>query len=256
MAAPPGYLSERNNYQMFDFNNIYGSRGYYSAPNMYPSFIPTYNNSPSNFYPYNNYISNPPLIPYNYSSSSPLSVLSSPVSTTSSSSPNHQIKSNGTADFKVPSGRAKPYDKDLKINSSSNLFKKSSLIALENGDLKRIEDMRTEDFTESAEKSSEMKLSDSTVNKIMKGPKNVIVTLNYDISRPSIDIEVSPEHPFFVYGQGWASCSPEISLKTFGLHCQRLRVGDICISVIRCESKSPKRDLLPSSFYKHPHCRD
>lgn len=252
MAVPPGYPSATNNYQMFDFNNIYGNTGYYSAPNMYPNHIPTYINSPSNFYSYNTYISHPqitippPLIPLNYSSSSPVSVLSSPSSTTSSSS----------ADFKVPTGRTKPYDKDVKKNSSSNIFKKSSLIELENGDLKRIEDMRTEDFTESAEKSSKMKLTDSTVNKIMKGPKNVIVTLSYDINRPSIDIEVTPEHPFFVYGQGWASCAPEISLKMFGLYCQRLRVGDICIAVIRCETESLKKDLPPLSFYKHPHFRN
>lgn len=246
MAAPPGYSSIPS-YQMFDFNNIYGNTGFYNGPNMYPNH-PTYINSPSNFYPYNNYISHPqitippPLIPFNYSSSSPVSVLSSPSSTTSSSS----------ADFKVPNGRTKPYDKDVKRNSISSIgFKKSSLIELENGDLKRIEDMRTEDFTESAEKSSEMKLTDSTVNKIMKGPKTVIVTLNYDVNRPSIDIEVTPEHPFFVYGQGWASCSPEISLKTFGLHCQRLRVGDICISVIRCETELTKQKLPPLSFYKH-----
>lgn len=255
MAAPPGYPSASNNYQIFDFNNIYGNPGFYSAPNMYQSHIPTYINSPS--YPYHSYSSlppitiPPPLIPFNNSASSPLSILSSPSSTTSSSSPNNPIKS----DFKVPSGRTKPYDKDLRKNSSL-IFKKTSLIELENGDLKRVEDMRIEDFAESAERSAEMKLTDSTVNKIMKGPKSVLVTLSYDINRPSIDIEVSPEHPFFVYGQGWASCSPEISLKTLGLYCQRLRVGDICVSVMRCETKSPKQDLPPLSFYKHPHFRD
>jgi ataxin 1/1L len=45
------------------------------------------------------------------------------------------------------------------------------------------------------------------------------------------------EHPFFVYGQGWASCNPEGSLRLFGLKCQRLQVGDICISLKPREHK-------------------
>lgn len=258
MSVPPGYPFTSNNYQVFDFNNIYGNTGLYAAPNMYQSYIPTYINSPC--YPQYNYNLHPqitippPYIPFTHSSSSPLSIVSSPSSTTSSSSPNNQIKSN--TDFKIPSGkdRTKPYDKDVRRNSSligkSIIFKKSSLIELENGDIKRVEDIRTEDFTESAEKSAEMKLTESTVNKIMNGPKNVIITLSYDINRSSVDVEVSPEHPFFVYGQGWASCSPDITLKTLGLYCQRLRVGDICISVMRCEAKSPKEvQLPPPSFY-------
>lgn len=48
-------------------------------------------------------------------------------------------------------------------------------------------------------------------------------------------MEVSLDHPFFVYGQGWASCNPEMSMKMFGLKCQRLQVGDICISLRKRE---------------------
>jgi Ataxin-1 and HBP1 module (AXH) len=47
------------------------------------------------------------------------------------------------------------------------------------------------------------------------------------------------EHPFFVYGQGWASCNPEGSMQAFGLKCQRLQVGDVCISLKPREQKSP-----------------
>lgn len=44
-------------------------------------------------------------------------------------------------------------------------------------------------------------------------------------------MEALPEHPFFVYGQGWASCHPEGSLQVFGLKCSRLQIGDVCISL-------------------------
>jgi ataxin 1/1L len=52
-----------------------------------------------------------------------------------------------------------------------------------------------------------------------------------------IDIEAKLEHPFFVYGQGWASCHPEGSMTSFGLKCQRLQVGDVCISLKPREQK-------------------
>lgn len=47
------------------------------------------------------------------------------------------------------------------------------------------------------------------------------------------------EHPFFVYGQGWASCDTDGSMQAFGLKCQRLQVGDVCISLKPRETKSP-----------------
>lgn len=52
-------------------------------------------------------------------------------------------------------------------------------------------------------------------------------------------MDATSEHPFFVYGHGWASCNPEGSIQAFGLKCQRLRVGDICISLTPREPTSP-----------------
>ena len=34
-----------------------------------------------------------------------------------------------------------------------------------------------------------------------------------------------------MFGQGWSSCSPERTARRYGLHCQRLLVGDVCISL-------------------------
>lgn len=113
--------------------------------------------------------------------------------------------------FKVPTGKegsmkyrilARPYEKDGRrkspvmdkatiVRSTTNNntptnFTKSSLIELGNGELKRVEDMRTEDFALSVEKSPGMKLVDSTVNKIMKGPHNVIITFSYGVNRSAV----------------------------------------------------------------------
>lgn len=65
------------------------------------------------------------------------------------------------------------------------------------------------------------------------------------------------EHPFFVYGQGWASCNPEGSMQAFGLKCQRLQVGDVCISLKPREQKlspplSPMAQKRPREMFQQP----
>ncbi|KAK2176034.1 hypothetical protein NP493_689g01009 [Ridgeia piscesae] len=39
------------------------------------------------------------------------------------------------------------------------------------------------------------------------------------------------EHPFFVFGRGWSSCSPQRTMQYYSLQCHQLQVGDICISL-------------------------
>lgn len=46
------------------------------------------------------------------------------------------------------------------------------------------------------------------------------------------------EHPFYVYGQGWASCHPDRTLQCYGLKVHRLQVGDILVSLTPRESTS------------------
>lgn len=46
-----------------------------------------------------------------------------------------------------------------------------------------------------------------------------------------VTVEATLEHPFFVFGQGWSSCSTERTLQRYGLECHTLAVGDVCISL-------------------------
>lgn len=74
-----------------------------------------------------------------------------------------------------------------------------------NGDHRRVEDLRTEDFISSAEKSSDLQLADSTVVKILNTTtfeNCVVITFSYDKNQSKIDIEATNEQPFFIYGQG------------------------------------------------------
>uniref|UniRef100_A0A1B6E312 AXH domain-containing protein n=1 Tax=Clastoptera arizonana TaxID=38151 RepID=A0A1B6E312_9HEMI len=119
-------------------------------------------------------------------------------------------------------------------NSPTPSFNKGSLIQLSNGDLKRVEDMTTEDFVLSAERSPALRLDPSTVVRIEPSStnKNInVLTLSYGEHRTQIEFESSEDHPYFVYGQGWASCNPDKTLAIYGLRCRRLQVGDICISL-------------------------
>lgn len=54
-----------------------------------------------------------------------------------------------------------------------------------------------------------------------------------------VNMEVLPSHPLFVYGQGWASCNPQLSFELFELKCQQLQVGDICLSLVPHEQPPP-----------------
>ncbi|XP_063704065.1 ataxin-1 [Culicoides brevitarsis] len=205
-------------------------------------------------------------------------------------SPQHNNNNNNVG-FKVPSGKegslkhrilTRPYDKDGKpqrsppgitngmplnrnnnnnnnVNNNNNdtsnnnmHFTKGSIIELATGELKRVEDMRTEDFILSAKNSSKLELQDSTVVKITPSSNQVIViTFSLNKNQNQVDMEANVEHPFFVYGKGWASCNPDGTYQQYGLKCQRLQVGDICISYKsrKNESQSPP----PPQKYDMPY---
>ncbi|XP_058811548.1 uncharacterized protein LOC131676496 [Topomyia yanbarensis] len=181
-------------------------------------------------------------------------------------------------EFKVPSGKEgslkhriltrPPSERDAKRrspttksttifrpfeNGSTTNFTKGALIQLA-GECKRVEDVRTEDLVQTAERSADLRLAESTTVKITPRNNNVIITFSYDDNRSRIDIEAANEHPFFVYGQGWASCSPEKSMQEFGLKCQKLQVGDICLSLIPREKiKTSHSSSSSNSAYLAPH---
>ncbi|XP_061449906.1 ataxin-1-like [Rhineura floridana] len=112
-------------------------------------------------------------------------------------------------------------------------FMKGAIIQLATGELKRVEDLQTQDFVRSAEVSGGLKIDSSTVVDIQESPWQGFVTLHFVVGeqQSKVSIDVPPEHPFFVYGQGWSSCSPERTARLFSLPCHRLQVGDVCISI-------------------------
>ncbi|EDV91719.1 ataxin-1 [Drosophila grimshawi] len=116
---------------------------------------------------------------------------------------------------------------------ASACFKRGTHIELSNGYLRRVEDIRTEDFIQSAMRSQQY-VKEATVVKIdVNGqcPQVAAITFSYDNNYAKIHLTVQSWHPIFVYGQGWASCNPQLSHQLFQLNCQLLQVGDICLSL-------------------------
>ncbi|KAM4631154.1 ataxin-1a [Polymixia lowei] len=113
-------------------------------------------------------------------------------------------------------------------------FIKGSIIQLADGELKRVEDLKTEDFIQSAEISSELKIDSSTVERIdgsHTSPNFAVVQFSVGEHRAQVSVEVLVEYPFFVFGQGWSSCCPDRTTQLLELPCTKLSVGDVCISL-------------------------
>ncbi|XP_077363848.1 ataxin-1a [Festucalex cinctus] len=113
-------------------------------------------------------------------------------------------------------------------------FVKGSIIQLADGDLKRVEELKTEDFIQSAEISSELKIDSSTVERIESSrvsPDFAVVQFSVGEHRSQVSVEVLVEYPFFVFGQGWSSCCPDRTSQLLELPCTKLSVGDVCISL-------------------------
>lgn len=82
------------------------------------------------------------------------------------------------------------------LNTNNNTvpgnFTKGSLIQLASGELRRVEDMRTEDFVLSAEKCPELRLAESTVVKIEENPITGTskITLSYNQNRTQVSFNI------------------------------------------------------------------
>uniref|UniRef100_A0A4W5LAN4 Ataxin 1a n=1 Tax=Hucho hucho TaxID=62062 RepID=A0A4W5LAN4_9TELE len=112
-------------------------------------------------------------------------------------------------------------------------FIKGSIIQLADGELKRVEDLKTEDFIQSAEISSELKIDSSTVERIDGSHTSNFAIVQFSVGehRAQVSVEVLVEYPFFVFGQGWSSCCPDRTTQLLELPCTKLSVGDVCISL-------------------------
>ncbi|XP_052449467.1 ataxin-1 [Carassius gibelio] len=129
-------------------------------------------------------------------------------------------------------------------------FAKGSLIELAGGHLKRVEELKTEDFVQSADTLPEFHLSTCTILLISPGPTygfNHLQVLLTDRNTQEL-LTVLAEYPFFVQDRGWSSCSPQRSAQLYGLQCRQLSTGDVCLALTPTPA-SPHSD----SQVQRPH---
>ncbi|CAG9768897.1 unnamed protein product [Ceutorhynchus assimilis] len=92
--------------------------------------------------------------------------------------------------------------------------------------------MSTKDFVHLAEKSPALRLAESTVVKIEAvKDRPVTITLTYDQIRAQVEVDSTPDHPYFVMGHGWASCNPDRTFHCYGLKVHKLQVEDVLVSL-------------------------
>ncbi|XP_047436577.1 ataxin-1-like [Mugil cephalus] len=131
-------------------------------------------------------------------------------------------------------------------------FMKGAIIQLATGELKRVEDLQTQDFVRSAEVSGGLKIDSSLVMDIRASQQRPgLVSLHFTVGeqQSKVTIDVPPEHPFFVFGQGWSSCSPERTAQLYGLACHHLQVGDMCVSITLQQQLQPQQQKQPQHHH-------
>ncbi|XP_029000368.1 ataxin-1-like [Betta splendens] len=131
-------------------------------------------------------------------------------------------------------------------------FMKGAIIQLATGELKRVEDLQTQDFVRSAEVSGGLKIDSSMVVDIRASQQRPgLMSLHFTVGeqQSKVTIDVPPEHPFFVFGQGWSSCSPERTAQLYGLACHHLQVGDVCVSITLQQQLQPQQQKQPQHHH-------
>ena len=122
------------------------------------------------------------------------------------------------------------------IKDSPQHFQAGSLIQLATGATKKVEDLSTDDFIESANLCPEVCLEHSMIVRLEHVQSSGLVQVTFSVgkARPHpVTITATPQHPFFVWGRGWASCDPSLTMITYSLNTLRLKVGNVCVSFTR-----------------------
>ncbi|XP_033826122.1 ataxin-1 [Periophthalmus magnuspinnatus] len=119
-------------------------------------------------------------------------------------------------------------------------FTKGSLIELAGGRLKRVEELRTEDFLRSADTSPDLHLSTCKVLLISPSSTHGFSHMQVHLTDRNTQelLKVLVEYPFFVRDRGWSSCCPQKTLQMYGLPCRQLAEGDVCLALTPTPSSS------------------
>ncbi|KAF4107094.1 uncharacterized protein LOC131549599 [Onychostoma macrolepis] len=119
-------------------------------------------------------------------------------------------------------------------------FAEGTLVELEGGRLKRVEDLKMEDMEQCAQLHPGLMLKRFTVLKMIPSHTPTLSCLCVEIEHDhsELSLEVSEGLPFFVCGHGWSSCNPQHTSQTCRLQCRQLKVGDMCLALTHMAASS------------------
>ncbi|MBN3309085.1 ATX1 protein, partial [Amia calva] len=134
-------------------------------------------------------------------------------------------------------------------------FTKGSLIELSTGELRKVEELQTEDFLRCAVTSPEFHLGYCTVQHISPSQSQGFAHLQVLLGDQNTQelLKVLVEYPFFVCNRGWSSCSPQRTAQLYGLPCHQLAAGDVCLALTPTPTPAPAPPTAsPTPSMHHP----
>lgn len=116
-------------------------------------------------------------------------------------------------------------------------FMRGTQLHVANGDVKKVEDLSSDDFLKCAAESDDVIVNASIVREIRINSGSVTIVFETGLERQRVPLKCQIEHPFFVLGKGWSSCNPRKSGENYGLDCQLLEIGNVCVVLTRKEDE-------------------
>ncbi|UMM13683.1 hypothetical protein L5515_001837 [Caenorhabditis briggsae] len=107
-----------------------------------------------------------------------------------------------------------------------------------NGEIKKVENLSSDDFLKCAGEPDGVIVNASTVKSIRFNAGSVSIVFETGSERLKIPLKCQIEQPFFVLGKGWCSCNPRKSGENYGLDCETLMTGDVCIVLTKEEDET------------------
>lgn len=140
----------------------------------------------------------------------------------------------------------------ISMSTSTEYFEKGSLIALEDGQCKKIEDLKKEDFLLSGNQAADKRVITSVLTEIKRNDRNrhgeEYVNLHFRICETGQKVEVAApvDHPYFTK-TGWASIDPRLTEKRYRLSCRPLQIDDEIFSLEKENSVKKVVDQHPQA---------
>ncbi|CAF1006463.1 unnamed protein product [Adineta ricciae] len=163
----------------------------------------------------------------------------------SDNSPTDYHPRNGSFHQYCPRLLPKPSQQQIDDEIFLNKFHHETLVNLDSGEPKNIQQLTTNDFLTSAKRNQQYSSILARVEHIGAIDKTTGKTeLRFSIDEidKTITYQVQPEMPFFVHQHScWSSISPEHTYHRCGLKCRQLECGDIIIAVTEQQKVLPTK---------------